>query len=272
MDKSNKNKDKIEVLGKLQAWNHAIKLSDGTWTTDPNRPSLGKNLPKWDRIKPILERLSLNNKSILDVGCNEGFFSLMAEKLGAQYVKGIDADSLRIDKANFCKEELEVKNIEFEVANIYDKIFMDNLDKYDLVLCFGFLHRIPDLFKFLSIFSKFGDTILFEWKGYTKYRSLSPLIELDGRYSVPGDEYSRGYYRPSFGAVQKLINEHGFNYHLTFNDPVQNRLIMLSSKKWDNIFGDKKFMEKTNKSSLLIKYSKDYLRNIYHILKNEIIH
>ena len=151
MDKSNKNKDKIEVLGKLQAWNHAIKLSDGTWTTDPNRPSLGKNLPKWDRIKPILERLSLNNKSILDVGCNEGFFSLMAEKLGAQYVKGIDADSLRIDKANFCKEELEVKNIEFEVANIYDKIFMDNLDKYDLVLCFGFLHRIPDLFKFLSI-------------------------------------------------------------------------------------------------------------------------
>ena len=68
-------------LGREQDWNHAIELPHGVWTASPQQTSFGKNLVKWAWIKPTIDQLDLTGKRVLDIGCNEGFFSLRLSRL-----------------------------------------------------------------------------------------------------------------------------------------------------------------------------------------------
>lgn len=58
----------ISEFGKKQDWNHAMELSPGIWTANPEQNSQGKNLVKWARIKNYLDELDLNRNRILDIG------------------------------------------------------------------------------------------------------------------------------------------------------------------------------------------------------------
>ena len=68
-------KEQISELNAEQAWNHNIILPNGIETSPGKQVSHGKNLVKWKRIEPIIDLLGISNKKILDLGCNEGFFS-----------------------------------------------------------------------------------------------------------------------------------------------------------------------------------------------------
>ena len=113
--------NKVKELEKVQPWNHCIELPYGIKTTGDNQVSHGKNLVKWSRIEPYLRAIDIKGKRVLDIGCNEGFFSLKLKELGAREVIGIDADELRIEKAKFVSELLEVSGIRYEVGDIFDK-------------------------------------------------------------------------------------------------------------------------------------------------------
>ena len=82
----------VEDLAGEQPWNHRIELPYGLRTTTGEQVSHGKNLVKWSRIKKYVEMIGVEGMRVLDVGCNEGFFSLKLEKLGVKEVVGLDAD------------------------------------------------------------------------------------------------------------------------------------------------------------------------------------
>jgi len=85
----------------------------------------------------------LANKRVLDIGCNEGFFSFKAIELGASEVKGIDIDINFIRKANDRK-------IYFEHPNAQNCNFMtqgwDEIgnNKYDVILFLSAIHYSSD--------------------------------------------------------------------------------------------------------------------------------
>ncbi|MDA9732294.1 class I SAM-dependent methyltransferase [Acidimicrobiaceae bacterium] len=61
----------------------------------------------------------MKNKSVLDVGCSDGFFSkYFLEELNAEYVKGVD-----INKYD--------GSVNFEVLNTYKKEYSDKYNKHD---------------------------------------------------------------------------------------------------------------------------------------------
>ena len=100
--------NKVEELDKEQKWNHCIELPYGVKTAPDEQVSHGKNIVKWSRIKQYVDAIDIKGKRVLDIGCNEGFFSLKLKELKAGEVMGVDADELRIKKAKFVAETPEI--------------------------------------------------------------------------------------------------------------------------------------------------------------------
>lgn len=146
-----------------EEWNHQYTFPNNIQTRKNNINSPAYNLNKWKRLKPIFDEIGVKNKTFLDVGCSDGYYSIELAKLGAKHVLGSDLDDLRIKRANFAKEVLNVNNVDFEVLDLY-KIPENKF--YDVTIGLGLLHRIPDMLPCLEKMSKISNTIIVEFKSY----------------------------------------------------------------------------------------------------------
>lgn len=92
----------------------------------------------------------LAQKSVLDIGCNEGFFCQMAAKAGASRVLGIDQSSLSIEKARLrlaAAPATPDSRVEFRCDswwNIPDETF-------DVILFLSAIHYEPEQKKLLDL-------------------------------------------------------------------------------------------------------------------------
>src|SRR5881275_2142375 len=101
----------------LGPWFHNINLG-GTWTAPDH--FLG-DYPgaKFRRFAPQLPR-DLGGKSVLDIGCNAGFYSIEMKRRGAGRVLGIDSDERYLTQARLASEVLDFDDIQFEKLDVYD--------------------------------------------------------------------------------------------------------------------------------------------------------
>lgn len=260
---------RIEELGAIQPWNHSIELPYGINTTAQNQVSHGKNLIKWSRIEKHIDQFKIKDKRILDIGCNEGFFSLKMAEYGAQEVVGIDADRCRIEKAQFISDVLQISNIHYEVADIFDK----NIEKFgyfDFALCMGFLHRVPYPYQAMQQLAKVCDTILFEWKCLKEGSFDLPIAKFCGGKSKDSNKYSGLYWLPSIQCVADILETLGFTHNLIIDDSTWRRAIILSSRVDSPLFSNKNII-KTSKPVILKKITRSYLAGILRILKDKSI-
>lgn len=254
--------DRIKFLGENQSWNHCIELYEGIYTTIPSQISPGKNLVKWERMKSILEEMNLKNKCVLDIGSNDGYFSLKLAEMGAE-VTAVEANKDRIEKARFVFETKGFsEKIRLMNSNIYE-LRMEEIGRFDLVLCMGFLHRVPDLYSVLEIITKLGNTVLLEFKALTEYAYDEPLTYFDGRRSVINDHYSTGYFIPSTNAVIKICNYLGLKYYGIIGDPKLRRVMLLASSENQLRYPRLKNISNIGRFFLIKKYTKRYLKDIY---------
>ena len=59
-------------------------------------------------------------KTVLDIGCNAGFYSLEMKRRGAERVLGIDFDDDYLAQARFAAEVAGARDIEFRKMSVYD--------------------------------------------------------------------------------------------------------------------------------------------------------
>ena len=95
MDK-NLIKKNIKELSIDQPWNHNYNLY-GIYTNNNQKNSIGNNEIKWERIKKFVD---FKDKTVLDLACSDGYFSIQSLLNGSSNVKGIDLDNIRIKRAN----------------------------------------------------------------------------------------------------------------------------------------------------------------------------
>mgnify|MGYP001198825263 CR=1 FL=1 len=117
----------------------------------------------WNESKKILKKeLSLKNKSVLDVGCGNGWFGFWAESNGCQ-VDAIDPSESQIREAKFKDKE---NKINFLLAGAENINSLKNT--YDLIFFFNSLHHIPSnlmeksIEHCASIMNKNGKIIIIE--------------------------------------------------------------------------------------------------------------
>jgi tRNA (mo5U34)-methyltransferase len=124
---------KVRDLGQ---WFHNIDL-DGV-PTAPNH-FLGDypNL-KWQRFAHSIPS-DLSGSSVLDIGCNGGFYCLEMKRRGASRVLGIDSDETYLAQARFAAEVYGA-SIEFRRMSVYGIGALK--EKFDLVLFMGLLYHL----------------------------------------------------------------------------------------------------------------------------------
>jgi tRNA (mo5U34)-methyltransferase len=81
----------------------------------------------------------LSGKSVLDVGCNAGFYSIKMKQRGAERVVGIDTDGKYLDQARFAAKVSEM-DIEFRNLSVYR--VAELRERFDLVLFMGVLYHL----------------------------------------------------------------------------------------------------------------------------------
>ncbi len=124
---------RIDALG---PWFHNLNLG-GVWTAPHH--FLG-NYPgyKWRRFANAIPQ-DLSGMSVLDIGCNAGFYSLEMKRRGAARVLGIDSDDRYLAQARFAAE-VAGEEIEFRNLSVYNLAELG--EKFDLVIFMGVLYHL----------------------------------------------------------------------------------------------------------------------------------
>ena len=81
----------------------------------------------------------LRGKTVLDIGCNAGFYSIEMKRRGAKRVLGIDFDETYLAQARFAAEICQTE-IEFRQLSVYDLGSLG--EKFDLVLFLGVFYHL----------------------------------------------------------------------------------------------------------------------------------
>jgi len=223
--------NKILEFSKEEDWNHQYIFQNGIKTrkTDINSPAY--NLNKWARLDPIIERLEPVGKTVLDIGCSDGYYSIQCANKNMKHVVGIDPDPLRIKRANFAKDMLKVSNVEFKVEDLY-KLKEDI--QYDIILGLGLLHRIPNILECLEKMSKLSNLLILEFKTYNSINDIC----MSGGQEMKSNKYNKLHSIPTQTYVRKRMEELGYKNNVFFNDSSHlrfKRTILVSSKKEVNL-------------------------------------
>ncbi|MFL6215617.1 MAG: TIGR04290 family methyltransferase [Blastocatellia bacterium] len=93
---------------------------------------------KWRRFAHAIPD-DLTGKSVLDIGCNAGFYSLEMKRRGAERVVGVDFDEQYLAQARFAAEVAGVE-IEFKKLSVYDVHRLG--ERFDVVIFMGVLYHL----------------------------------------------------------------------------------------------------------------------------------
>ncbi|MDT7950621.1 MAG: TIGR04290 family methyltransferase [Acetobacteraceae bacterium] len=93
---------------------------------------------KWERFKHCLPE-DMSGRTVLDIGCNAGFYSIEMKRRGADRVLGIDFDADYLKQARFAAEVRGV-DVEFRQMSVYDVGALG--EKFDLVFFIGVLYHL----------------------------------------------------------------------------------------------------------------------------------
>lgn len=209
-----KKQDIQKKIKQLGPWYQRISL-DGIIT--------GRKRDVKKTWKLIEDSFPLDYKSsrILDLGCNAGFYSIMAAKKGASVV-GIEADQKSFKQALFLKDyfedlwntKLDIKYINKDISDI-DFI---KLGKFDYIFALAILYHIGN--------SKFGKGTLKSFK--EQDRVISLLTKITDKFIVRARQRKRKnseYYNAVY--YNKVFKKFGFIPEKTIHEEKGDRSLIL---------------------------------------------
>lgn len=120
----------------LGPWFHNIDL--GGVPTAPDHFLGDYPNVKWCRFSDAIPG-DLSGRSVLDIGCNGGFYSIEMKRRGAERVLGIDFDETYLAQARFAAEVTGLE-IEFRHMSVYDVGALG--ERFDVVLFMGVLYHL----------------------------------------------------------------------------------------------------------------------------------
>jgi tRNA (mo5U34)-methyltransferase len=132
--------DNIEVraeIERLGPWFHNLEL--GGERTAPDHFLGDYPRFKFERFSHVLPD-DLSGKTVLDIGCNAGFYAIEMKRRRAERVVAIDSDDHYLAQARFASSQLGFSDIEFHRLDVYDVAKLG--ERFDLVLFMGVLYHL----------------------------------------------------------------------------------------------------------------------------------
>ncbi len=115
---------------------------------------------KWRHFSDALPA-DLSGKTVLDIGCNGGFYAMEMKRRGAARVLGLDFDEDYLAQARFAAE-VEGLDIEFRQMSVYDVGSLGEM--FDVVFFIGVLYHLRHPLLALDLIHEHvaGDILVFQ--------------------------------------------------------------------------------------------------------------
>ena len=157
----------------------------------------------------------LSGKTVLDIGCNAGFYSIEMKRRGAARVMGIDSDERYLAQARFAAQVLDAE-IEFHNMSVYDIGKLG--ETFDVVIFMGVLYHLrhPLLALDLLYDTVVKDMLIFQ----SMQRGSNDVAELKSDYDFWEESI---FEKPDF--PQLYFIEHRYSHDPT-NWWIPNRACM----------------------------------------------
>jgi tRNA (mo5U34)-methyltransferase len=228
-------------LKRLEPWFHRIDLGNGLYTKSAS--AIGEPLehprPTWEKVKVCLPD-TLAGKTVLDVGCNAGFYAIEMKRREAARVLGIDSQRNLVSQAVFVRDLLGLE-IEYRRMSVYD-LDPHDLGQFDITLALGLLYHCKHLVLALEkLFTVTRELLIIETAIYPpKKAPLSFTYEVGGLKPVlhplayvenPPDakEAIYNWFLPGVDALCALLKNIGFDEVKVF--PSESDRAVLSCRK-----------------------------------------
>lgn len=150
---------------------------------------------------------------MLDIGCNAGYMSFAAKRLGAGSVLGVDsnlgAGTSFVDQATFCRGVLGLE-VEFREQSFFD---LEPEQPFDLVLFCGVLYHLED---YATALDKVK-ALTVPTDGLIVLETASEPVTLTcpGMSDYHGDTST--FFVPSLAVLVELVRERGFRVEVVRN-------------------------------------------------------
>jgi len=179
-------------------WFHQVPLRDGSITP-------GKSPVYRLESEYLFDRIDFRSKSVLDIGCWDGYFSFTAEQRGAKRVVGLDNLKFRggtLDGFNFLHRHFQ-SSVEWREGSIF--ALPD--ESFDIVLCYGVLYHLNDpLCAATNCFQLANELVAIEGM---IFENSAPLLYLLGPRPFFGTDKSN-FYTMSTGYLEMIADSNGF--------------------------------------------------------------
>ncbi|HEY7096739.1 MAG TPA: TIGR04290 family methyltransferase [Terriglobales bacterium] len=157
---------------------------------------------KWRDIAKEIP-VDLSGASVLDVGCNGGFYSIQMKQRGATRVLGVDVDDRYLNQARFAADTLKL-DIEFQKLSVYA---IDEIEgQFDYVLFMGiFYHLRYPVFALDKVITKVKHRLIFQ----TMIRGSEDSFQAEADY---GFWEKKIFSQPNFPAMYFIENSYSNDY------------------------------------------------------------
>lgn len=229
-------------LQKLQPWFHRIDLGRGLFTK--SRSATGEPvehpLPTWERVRVCLPA-DLSGKTVLDVGCNAGFYAIETKRRGAKRVLGIDSQRNLIRQAIFVRNVLGL-DIDYRRMSVYD-LDPHDLGQFDVTLALGLIYHCKHLVLALEkLFTITSELLILETAIYPPEKTpassthdvggiqatLHPLAYVEN--SPDAKEAIYNWFLPGVDALCALLRNIGFGEVVVYPGVASNRAVLACRK------------------------------------------
>jgi tRNA (mo5U34)-methyltransferase len=214
-----------EVLERVPFWFHTFSLDGASLYT----PGVARD----HRYRVPALPVDLRGRTVLDVGTFDGFYAFLCEARGAPRVVAIDNEQYRewvrarwgvgLEGGEGFRAIAALLKSEVDYR-LLDAFELDQLDElFDLIFCFGILHRVENPLGLLRILRRRLDDeghVLLE-----TYGVANPELEDEGAVHVckPGEIYARDafvYWGFTGESLTRLARHAGFAGVEVLDEPV----------------------------------------------------
>jgi tRNA (mo5U34)-methyltransferase len=160
-------------IAELGEWFHNMNLRGHP--TAPNHFLGDYPAVKWRAFAGAIPA-DLGGRTVLDVGCNAGFYSIEMKRRGADRVVGVDWDERYLAQARFAAE-VSGADIELRRLSVYDIASLR--ERFDVVLFMGVLYHLRHPLLALDLLHEHATRDLLVFQSMLRGSDLAPPIAED---------------------------------------------------------------------------------------------
>ena len=202
---------------------------------------------KWQRFADCLPA-DMTGKSVLDIGCNGGFYSMEMKRRGATRVLGVDFDEDYLAQARFAAE-VEGLDIEYRQLSVYDVAALG--ETFDVVFFIGVFYHLRHPLLALDLIHDHvaRDILVFQSMQRGDDEIFEPARDYDfwesSHFDAPGypkmhfieHQYAQdntNWWAPNRAAVAAMLRSSGFSVE---HHPEQEVFICRRTERPDPRYG-----------------------------------